>query len=58
MSQSTDKQYDTIVQNFLVHMDKVKAPLEDFIAALQDARSQINVAITAAEQDLARQAKK
>lgn len=50
MNKATDKEYERITQEFLEAMDRVTAPVEDYRAALRDARSQIDGALTASEE--------
>jgi copper oxidase (laccase) domain-containing protein len=49
MKKSADKMYESIVSDFLKRMEKVDAPAEDFIAALEDAISEIEMEISAAK---------
>jgi len=51
MSKTTDKQYEILIERFLQQMDEVRAPVEDYRAALFDAKDQINVAIAASAKD-------
>jgi hypothetical protein len=51
MSGATDKQYERIIERFMQEMDSVEAPVEDYRAALRDAKGQIDTALDASKCD-------
>jgi len=47
MSGETDKKYDRIIQQAIDSMNNVKAPIEDYRAALRVAIAEFQIALTA-----------
>lgn len=54
MSKRTDKEYEKVIQEFSEAIMGVAAPLEEYLDALKEARSEVDNLIQLAEADLAR----